>query len=95
MSTIKLMVIKCVTALLISTVMASSLVAFAAANPHSTVTIVDGEKRVELNTHRTTAEEILRDADISLSLGDKAMLETDANGASYRKQSFPCICHSW
>ncbi len=82
MSTIKLMIVKCVTALLISTVMASSLVAFAAANPHSTVTIIDGEKRVELNTHRTTAKEILSEAEISLSVGDKAVLKADANGTS-------------
>ncbi|MBO5105501.1 MAG: G5 domain-containing protein [Clostridia bacterium] len=82
MSTIKLMIVKCVTALLISTVMASSLVAFAAANPHSTVTIIDGEKKVELNTHRTTAEEILSEADISLALGDKAVLKAEADGTS-------------
>lgn len=82
MSTIKLMIVKCVTALLISTVLASSLVAFAAANPHSTVTIIDGEKTIELNTHRTTAEEILRDAEINLLMGDKAELKTNAAGAS-------------
>lgn len=82
MSTIKLMVVKCVTAVLISTIMASGLVAFAAANPHSTVTIIDGEKKVEINTHRTTAEEILRDAEVTLSAGDKAQLETNANGDS-------------
>jgi len=82
MSTIKLMVVKCVTALLISTVMASSLVAFAAANPHSTVTIVDGEKTIELNTNRTTAEEILRDAEINLLVGDKAELKTDEDGVA-------------
>ena len=67
MSTIKLMVVKCVTALLISTVMASSLVAFAAANPH-TVTIIDGEKQIELDTYCTTAEEILDDAKINLTM---------------------------
>lgn len=82
MSTIKLMIVKCVTALLISTVLASSLVAFAAANPHSTVTIIDGEKTIELNTHRTTAEEILRDAEINLLMGDKAELKTNAAGAT-------------
>lgn len=82
MSTIKLMVIKCVTALLISTVMASSLVAFAAANPHSTVIIIDNEKKVELNTHRTTAEEILSDANIELAVGDKAVLTTAEDGTS-------------
>lgn len=90
MSTIKLMIVKCVTALLISTVMASSLVAFAAAN-NNTVTIVDGGKTIELSTHRTTAEEILRDAEISLSVGDKALLETNSNGASVLtvRRAFP------
>lgn len=82
MSTIKVMIVKCVTALLISTVMASSLVAFAATNPNSTVTIIDGEKTLELNTHSTTAEEILDVAKISLSIGDKAVLKTDAEGKS-------------
>jgi uncharacterized protein YabE (DUF348 family)/3D (Asp-Asp-Asp) domain-containing protein len=76
------MVVKCITALLISTVMASGLVAFAAANPHSKVTIIDGEKTIELNTHRTTADEILRDAEVTLSAGDKAQLETNENGES-------------
>ena len=91
MSTIKLMIVKCVTALLISTVMASSLVAFAAANPHSTVTIIDGEKSIELNTHRTTAEEILNEAELSLSVGDKAVLKAGADGASVLtiKRAFP------
>lgn len=91
MSTIKLMIVKCVTALLISTIMASSLVAFAAANPHSTVTIIDGEKSIELNTHRTTAEEILNEAELSLSIGDKAILKAGANGASVLtvKRAFP------
>ena len=82
MSTIKGMIIKCVTALLISTVMASSLVAFAAANPHSTVVIIDNEKRLELNTHRTTAEEILSDANIELSVGDTAVLSNIEDGTS-------------
>ena len=81
MSTIKLMVVKCVTALLISTVMASSLVAFATANPQNTVTIIDGERKVELNTYRTTAEEILDDAKIKLAIGDKATLKTSSNGS--------------
>lgn len=91
MSTIKGMIIKCVTALLISAVMASSLVAFAAANPHSTVIIIDNEKKVELNTHRTTAEEILSDANIKLSIGDKAVLNTLENGTSVLtvNRSFP------
>ncbi|MBE6761150.1 MAG: hypothetical protein E7551_02575 [Ruminococcaceae bacterium] len=90
MSTIKLMVVKCVTALLISTVMASSLVAFAAANPH-TVTIIDGEKQIELDTYCTTAEEILDDAKINLTVGDKAVLNTNASGASVLtiSRSFP------
>lgn len=82
MNTIKLMVVKCVTALLISTVMASSLVAFAAANPQNTVTIIDGEKTLELNTYCTTAEEILDVAEISLAVGDKAVLKTATDGNS-------------
>ncbi|MBQ9919907.1 MAG: G5 domain-containing protein [Clostridia bacterium] len=91
MSTIKGMVIKCVTALLISTVMASSLVAFAASNPHSTVVIIDNEKKVELNTHRTTAEEILSDANIELAIGDKAVLSNLEDGTSVLtiNRSFP------
>jgi len=91
MSTIKGMVIKCVTALLISTVMASGLVAFAASNPHSTVVIIDNEKKVELNTHRTTAEEILSDANIELAIGDKAVLSNLEDGTSVLtiNRSFP------
>ncbi|MBQ3088023.1 MAG: G5 domain-containing protein [Clostridia bacterium] len=80
MSTIKLMIVKCVTAILVSTVLASSLVAFAAANPHSTVTIIDGEKTFDVSTHYTTAEEILREADITLLDGETAQLETKNNG---------------
>ena len=64
MSNIKLMIVRCVTALLISVVMASGLVAFAAANPN-TVTVIDGEKTIKVNTHRTTAEEILNDANLT------------------------------
>lgn len=82
MSTIKVMIVKCVTAVLISTVLASTLVAFAAANPHSTVTIIDGEKSFELDTHHTTAEEILCDAEITLLPGDEALLETNESGDS-------------
>lgn len=82
MSTIKLMVVKCVTAILTSTILASTLVAFAAANPHSTVTIIDGENVFEHDTHYSTADEILEDAEITLSDGDKAQLETDAKGNS-------------
>ena len=91
MSTIKGMIIKCVTALLISTVMASSLVAFAAANPHSTVVIIDNEKKLELNTHRTTAEEILSDAKVELSVGDTAVLSNLEDGTSVLtvKRAFP------
>lgn len=82
MSTLKVMIVKCVTAVLVSTIMASTLVAFAAANPHSTVTIIDGEKSFELDTHHTTAAEILSDAEIILSPGDEALLETNENGDS-------------
>ncbi len=91
MSTIKGMIIKCVTALLISTVMASSLVAFAAANPHSTVIIIDNEKKLELNTHRTTADEILSDAKVELSVGDTAVLSNLEDGTSVLtvKRAFP------
>lgn len=70
MSTIKVMVIKCVTALLISTIMASSLVAYAASELQSTVTIHDGDKVTTLDTHCITAEDILSDAGISVGEDD-------------------------
>ena len=81
MSISKLTVIKCVTALLISAIMASSLVAYAATDSHNTVTIVDGEKTAKISTHCTTAEEILSDANIILNSGDEAVLSNDQNGA--------------
>lgn len=80
MSNIKLMIVRCVTALLISVVMASGLVAFAAANPN-TVTVIDGEKTIKVNTHRTTAEEILNDANLTLSEGDTANLTAKKDGS--------------
>ena len=80
MSNIKLMIARCVTALVISVVMASGLVAFAAANPN-TVTVIDGEKTIKVNTHRTTAEEILNDANLTLSEGDIANLNVNKDGS--------------
>ena len=80
MSNIKLMIARCVTALVISVVMASGLVAFAAANPN-TVTVIDGEKTIKVNTHRTTAEEILNDANLTLSEGDTANLTVKKDGS--------------
>lgn len=80
MSISKLTVIKCVTALLISAIMASSLVAYAAADSHNTVTIIDGEKTAKISTHCTTAEEILSDAEIILNSGDEAVLTSGENG---------------
>lgn len=74
-STTKLTVIKCFTALVLSLVMVISLVAYAAAESQSKVTIIDGDSVIEFETHCTTVEEILSDADITLEAGDKAVLE--------------------
>ena len=80
MSISKLTVVKCVSALLVSVILASSLVAYAAVDSHNTVTIVDGGKTAKISTHCTTAEEILSDAEITLNMGDEAVLDTLANG---------------
>lgn len=74
-STTKLTVIKCLTALVLSLVMVTSLVAYAAAESQSKVTIIDGENVIQVETHCTTTEEILSDAGIVLEAGDKAILE--------------------
>ncbi len=81
MSTIKLTVVKCVTALVISAIMASSLVALAAAESSNDVTIVDGDKTTKISTHGNSAEEILLDAKISVDTEDKAVLKTQKDGS--------------
>lgn len=91
MSIIKLTVVKCVTAMVISAIMASSLVALAAAESFSTVTIVDGDKTTDISTHCTSAEEILLDAKIKLNSADDYFLETNNDGSSTLtiKRAFP------
>ena len=81
MSTIKLTVVKCVTALVISAIMASSLVALAAAESSNDVTIVDGDKTTKISTHGKSAEEILLDAKISVGTEDETVLETQKDGS--------------
>lgn len=89
MSIIKLAVVKCVTALLISTIMATSLVVYAAGSKN-TVTVIDSDTTTTIDTHCTTAEEILREAEVSL--GDYDTVEfTLENGVGQIKinRAFP------
>ncbi len=89
MSTIKVMVIKCVTALLISTVLASSLVAYAASESENTVTILDGDKVTKIDTHFVTAEDILRDAGLTVDEDDALELQLgDGKGTLTIKRAF-------
>lgn len=74
MSTTKINVVKCLAALILSLVMATMLVAYAAAESSMRVTIVDGDTTTKITTHCTTAEEILQDAGLPLEAGDQAEL---------------------
>ncbi len=81
MSTTKINVVKCLAALILSLVMAISLVAFAAAESSMRVTIVDGDLTTKITTHCTTAEEILQEAGFPLEAGDKAELNIESGKA--------------
>lgn len=90
MSIFKVSVIKCVVAIVISAILATTLVAYAAAESRSTVTIIDGETKTEISTHFGTAEEILANEGIILSEDDQANLEMkDGIGTLTIKRAFP------
>ncbi len=83
-------VLKCLTALILSLVTVTFLVAYAVEESSMKVTILNGDETIHINTHGKTAKEILQDADISLATGSKADLTVkDGIALLTVQQAFP------